>query len=140
MNSVMHFLIHIYKMAHAFVNEPIQISNNYIMSRKDGNYHFILFNKINDRYLSDTQLEFIFKNHLKANSLITIQTLNNEHGTIDNLLPQSRQQLFLDKEMVEQLERSNHPKTELSLLEHDNQNIKLILKHDEVKYVCIKPN
>lgn len=100
----------------------------------------ILFNKINDRYLSDTQLEFIFKNHLKANSLITIQTLNNEHGTIDNLLPQSRQQLFLDKEMVEQLERSNHPKTELSLLEHDNQNIKLILKHDEVKYVCIKPN
>lgn len=48
--------------------------------------------------------------------------------------------LFLDKEMVEQLERSNHPKTELSLLEHDNQDIKLILKHDEVKYVCIKPN
>lgn len=133
-------LIHIYKMAHAFVNEPIQISNNYIMSRKDGNYHFILFNKIYDRYLSDTQLEFIFKNHLKANSLITIQTLNNEHGTIDNLLPQSRQQLFLDKEMVEQLERSNHPKTELSLLEHDNQDIKLILKHDEVKYICIKPN
>ncbi|MEJ7423851.1 AraC family transcriptional regulator Rsp [Staphylococcus warneri] len=133
-------LIHIYKMAHAFVDEPIQISNNYIMSRKDGNYHFILFNKINDRYLSDTHLEFILKNNLKANSLITVQTLNNEHGTIDNLLPQNRQQLFLDKEMIEQLDRSNHPKTELSLLELDNQNIKIILKHDEVKYICIKPN
>lgn len=123
-------LIHIYKMAHAFVDEPIQISNNYIMSRKDGNYHFILFNKINDRYLSDTHLEFILKNNLKANSLITVQTLNNEHGTIDNLLPQNRQQLFLDKEMIEQLDRSNHPKTELSLLELDNQDIKIILKHD----------
>lgn len=133
-------LIHIYKMAHAFVDEPIQISNNYIMSRKDGNYHFILFNKINDRYLSDTHLEFILKNNLKANSLITVQTLNNEHGTIDNLLPQNRQQLFLDKEMIEQLDRSNHPKTELSLLELDNQDIKIILKHDEVKYICIKPN
>lgn len=133
-------LIHIYKMAHAFVDEPIQISNNYIMSRKDGNYHFILFNKINDRYLSDTHLEFILKNNLKANSLITVQTLNNEHSTIDNLLPQNRQQLFLDKEMIEQLDRSNHPKTELSLLELDNQDIKIILKHDEVKYICIKPN
>ena len=39
--------------------------------------------------------------------------------------------------MIEQLDRSNHPKTELSLLELDNQDIKIILKHDEVKYIYI---
>ena len=55
------------------------------MSRKDGNYHFLLFNKINDRYLSDSQQRYVFKNTLSTNSLIIIKTLNHEHGAIQNL-------------------------------------------------------
>lgn len=132
-------LIHIYKMTHPFVNEELQICNNYIMSRKDGNYHFILFNKINDRYLSDSQQKFIFKNTLKSHSLTIVQTLNSEHGTIDNLLPQTKEQLFLDKDIINQLDQCNHPKTELFIQENDNQDVNVVLKHDEVKYVCFKP-
>ena len=54
-------LMHIYKMVASFVDEPLEVGNNYLMSRKGGNYHFLLFNKINDRYLSDSKQKFIFK-------------------------------------------------------------------------------
>lgn len=79
--------MHIYKMVVAFVNEPLEIGNNYLMSRKDGNSHFLLFNKINDRYLSDSNQQYVFQNNLPENSLIIINTLNNEHVSIQNLLP-----------------------------------------------------
>ena len=39
-------LMHLYKMFRTFVNEDIEITNNYVLSRKDNNYHFLLFNKI----------------------------------------------------------------------------------------------
>ena len=53
--------MHIYKMGDSFVDEPLELGNNYLISRKDGNYHILLFNKINDRYLSDSKQKFIFK-------------------------------------------------------------------------------
>lgn len=56
--------MHLYKMFRPFVNEDIEITNNYVLSRKDNNYHFLLFNKINDRYMSDVKQDFIFHNEL----------------------------------------------------------------------------
>ncbi len=32
--------MHLYKMFRPFVNEDIEITNNYVLSRKDNNYHF----------------------------------------------------------------------------------------------------
>ena len=43
--------MHLYQFIAAFIDVPIHIANNYLMSQKDGNYHFILFNKINDKLL-----------------------------------------------------------------------------------------
>ena len=74
-------LMHIYKMGDSFVDEPLELGNNYLISRKDGNYHILLFNKINDRYLSDSKQKFIFKNNLKELTHY-YKTLNNEHGSI----------------------------------------------------------
>lgn len=90
-------LMHIYKMVASFVDEPLEVGNNYLMSRKGGNYHFLLFNKINDRYLSDSKQKFIFKNQLNVNSLIIINTLNNEHGSIQNLLPKVKSYYTLNE-------------------------------------------
>ena len=80
------------------------------MSRKDGNYHFLLFNKINDRYLSDSQQRYVFKNTLSTNSLIIIKTLNHEHGAIHNLLPQTKQQFYIERSILDELDKSNQPK------------------------------
>lgn len=129
-----------YKLIEPFLNEPLEIANNFLMSRKDGNYHFLLFNKINDRYLSDSQQRYVFKNTLSTNSLIIIKTLNHEHGAIQNLLPQTKQQFYIERSILDELDKSNQPKTELAIQHDHHLPFHVTLKHDEVKYICFKPS
>ncbi|WP_437269392.1 AraC family transcriptional regulator Rsp [Staphylococcus aureus] len=133
-------LMHLYKMFRPFVNEDIEITNNYVLSRKDNNYHFLLFNKINDRYLSDVKQDFIFHNELPQDSLMIIKTLNHEHGSIQHLLPISDQLVYIEKEILDELDKTNYPKTELAVQEETGRTFELKLNHDEVKYICFKPS
>ncbi|HCV3517437.1 TPA: AraC family transcriptional regulator Rsp [Staphylococcus aureus] len=133
-------LMHLYKMFRPFVNEDIEITNNYVLSRKDNNYHFLLFNKINDRYMSDVKQDFIFHNELPQDSLMIIKTLNHEHGSIQHLLPTSDQLVYIEKEILDELDKTNSPKTELAVQEETGRTFELKLNHDEVKYICFKPS
>ncbi|WP_303750197.1 AraC family transcriptional regulator Rsp [Staphylococcus aureus] len=133
-------LMHLYKMFRPFVNEDIEITNNYVLSRKDNNYHFLLFNKINDRYTSDVKQDFIFHNELPQDSLMIIKTLNHEHGSIQHLLPISDQLVYIEKEILDELDKTNYPKTELAVQEETGRTFELKLNHDEVKYICFKPS
>lgn len=133
-------LMHLYKMFRPFVNEDIEITNNYVLSRKDINYHFLLFNKINDRYMSDVKQDFIFHNELPQDSLMIIKTLNHEHGSIQHLLPISDQLVYIEKEILDELDKTNYPKTELAVQEETGRTFELKLNHDEVKYICFKPS
>ncbi|HEG7413652.1 AraC family transcriptional regulator Rsp [Staphylococcus aureus] len=133
-------LMHLYKMFRPFVNEDIEITNNYVLSRKDNNYHFLLFNKINDRYMSDVKQDFIFHNGLPQDSLMIIKTLNHEHGSIQHLLPLSDQLVYIEKEILDELDKTNYPKTELAVQEETGRTFELKLNHDEVKYICFKPS
>lgn len=133
-------LMHLYKMIRPFVNEDIEITNNYVLSRKDNNYHFLLFNKINDRYMSDVKQDFIFHNELPQDSLMIIKTLNHEHGSIQHLLPISDQLVYIEKEILDELDKTNYPKTELAVQEETGRTFELKLNHDEVKYICFKPS
>ncbi|HDA6517042.1 TPA: AraC family transcriptional regulator Rsp [Staphylococcus aureus] len=133
-------LMHLYKMFRPFVNEDIEITNNYVLSRKDNNYHFLLFNKINDRYMSDVKQDFIFHNELPQDSLMIIKILNHEHGSIQHLLPISDQLVYIEKEILDELDKTNYPKTELAVQEETGRTFELKLNHDEVKYICFKPS
>ncbi|HDD0228776.1 TPA: AraC family transcriptional regulator Rsp [Staphylococcus aureus] len=133
-------LMHLYKMFRPFVNEDIEITNNYVLSRKDNNYHFLLFNKINDRYMSDVKQDFIFHNELPQDSLMIIKKLNHEHGSIQHLLPISDQLVYIEKEILDELDKTNYPKTELAVQEETGRTFELKLNHDEVKYICFKPS
>ncbi|HDE9857293.1 AraC family transcriptional regulator Rsp [Staphylococcus aureus] len=133
-------LMHLYKMFRPFVNEDIEITNNYVLSRKDNNYHFLLFNKINDRYMSYVKQDFIFHNELPQDSLMIIKTLNHEHGSIQHLLPISDQLVYIEKEILDELDKTNYPKTELAVQEETGRTFELKLNHDEVKYICFKPS
>ncbi|HCT7958816.1 TPA: AraC family transcriptional regulator Rsp [Staphylococcus aureus] len=133
-------LMHLYKMFRPFVNEDIEITNNYVLSRKDNNYHFLLFNKINARYMSDVKQDFIFHNELPQDSLMIIKTLNHEHGSIQHLLPISDQLVYIEKEILDELDKTNYPKTELAVQEETGRTFELKLNHDEVKYICFKPS
>ncbi|HDH6546371.1 TPA: AraC family transcriptional regulator Rsp [Staphylococcus aureus] len=133
-------LMHLYKMFRPFVNEDIEITNNYVLSRKDNNYHFLLFNKINDRYMPDVKQDFIFHNELPQDSLMIIKTLNHEHGSIQHLLPISDQLVYIEKEILDELDKTNYPKTELAVQEETGRTFELKLNHDEVKYICFKPS
>ncbi|HFE4184335.1 TPA: AraC family transcriptional regulator Rsp [Staphylococcus aureus] len=133
-------LMHLYKMFRPFVNEDIEITNNYVLSRKDNNYHFLLFNKINDRYMSDVKQDFIFHNELPQDSWMIIKTLNHEHGSIQHLLPISDQLVYIEKEILDELDKTNYPKTELAVQEETGRTFELKLNHDEVKYICFKPS
>lgn len=116
-------LMHLYKMFRPFVNEDIEITNNYVLSRKDNNYHFLLFNKINDRYMSDVKQDFIFHNELPQDSLMIIKTLNHEHGSIQHLLPISDQLVYIEKEILDELDKTNYPKTELAVQEETGRTL-----------------
>lgn len=131
-------LMHLYQFCAPFVREPILITNNYIMSRKDEDYHFLLFNKINNRYLSDNQQHFSFTNQLNESSLHIIHTLNKDHGVIDNIIPHKKAPLYIEKSILKQLEQTNHPKVELFVQESKHQKVEVTLNYDEVKYVCLK--
>ncbi|HCG2285860.1 TPA: AraC family transcriptional regulator Rsp [Staphylococcus aureus] len=133
-------LMYLYKMFRPFINEDIEITNNYVLSRKDNNYHFLLFNKINDRYMSDVKQDFIFHNELPQDSLMIIKTLNHEHGSIQHLLPISDQLVYIEKEILDELDKTNYPKTELAVQEETGRTFELKLNHDEVKYICFKPS
>ncbi|HBP3406138.1 TPA: AraC family transcriptional regulator Rsp [Staphylococcus aureus] len=133
-------LMHLYKMFRPFVNEDIEITNNYVLSRKDNNYHFLLFNKNNDRYMSDVKQDFIFHNELPQDSLMIIKTLNHEHGSIQHLLPISDQLVYIEKEILDELDKTNYPKTELAVQEETGRTFELKLNHDEVKYIWFKPS
>ncbi|EHJ07278.1 AraC family transcriptional regulator Rsp [Staphylococcus simiae] len=131
-------LVHLYKMMAPFVNEDIEITNNYLLSRKDNNYHFLLFNKIHDRYLSDVQQTFSFYNQLPSDSLMISHTLNHEHGSIEHLLPASKHLVYIEKDILDALDKSNYPKTELAVQEEDNKTFVVKLNQEEVKYICFK--
>ena len=131
-------IMHLYQFIAAFIDVPIHISNNYLMSQKDGNYHFILFNKINDRYLSDSKQHYQILNKLNENSLIIANTLNKEHGTIHQLMSQDNLPVYIEKSIIHQLDRCNQPKTELFIQEETNHPFNITLHHDEVKYIYIK--
>lgn len=131
-------IMHLYQFISAFIDVPIYISNNYLMSQKDGNNHFILFNKINDRYLSDSKQYYQILNELNKNSLIIVNTLNKEHGTIHQLMSQDNLPVYIEKSIIHQLDRCNQPKTELFIQEANNQPFNITLHHDEVKYIYIK--
>lgn len=133
-------IMHLYRFVATFSNESFQIANNYLMCYKDGDYHLILFNKINDRYLSDSQQHYIFENDFKENTLFIVNTLNNEHGSIQHLIPQDKRDVYIEKDIIQQLDQCNHPKTELLIQEKDYAAFQVTLKHDEVKYICIKPS
>lgn len=47
---------------------------------------------------------------------------------------------ILKKDIIQQLDQCNHPKTELLIQEKDYAAFQVTLKHDEVKYICIKPS
>ena len=130
--------MHLYQFIAAFIDVPIHIANNYLMSQKDGNYHFILFNKINDRYLSDSKQHYQILNKLNENSLIIVNTLNKEHGTIHQLMSQDNLPVYIEKSIIHQLDRCNQPKTELFIQEETNHPFNMTLHHDEVKYIYIK--
>ncbi|OHP76977.1 MULTISPECIES: AraC family transcriptional regulator Rsp [unclassified Staphylococcus] len=132
-------IMHLYQFVAAFMNEPIEITNNYMLSRKDGDYHFLIFNKINDRYLSDNKQIFKLNNRLNTQTQFIMQTLNHEHGMIANLLPQDNNPRYIEKHILKHLDRSNYPKTELYIQQIQHETREITLKHDEVKYLCIKP-
>ena len=92
------------------------------------------------RYLSDSQQRYVFKNTLSTNSLIIIKTLNHEHGAIQNLLPQTKQQFYIERSILDELDKSNQPKTELAIQHDHHLPYQITLKHDEVKYICFKPS
>lgn len=133
-------LVHLYKLIAPFVNEQVQITNNYMMSHKDNNYHVLLFNQINDRYLSDVIQQFNFHNRLSKNSLMVIHTLNKEHGSIQHLLPDTDQLIYIEQDILKQLDTCNHPKTELVTQTVSGKTFEIPLNHDEVKYICFKPH
>ena len=70
-------IMHLYRFVSTFSNESFQISNNYLMCYKDGNYHVILFNKITTVIYFDTK-----------------NTLNNEHS-IQHLIPQDKRDVYI---------------------------------------------
>ena len=80
-------IMHLYQFI-AFIDVPIHIANNYLMSQRD---------KINDRYLSDSKQHYQILNKLNENSLIIVNTLNKEHGTIHQLMSQDNLPVYIEK-------------------------------------------
>ncbi|KAE84625.1 hypothetical protein W631_01960, partial [Staphylococcus aureus VET0401R] len=73
-------------------------------------------------------------------SLMIIKTLNHERGSIQHLLPTSDQLVYIEKEILDELDKTNYPKTELAVQEETGRTFELKLNHDEVKYICFKPS
>ncbi len=90
--------------------------------------------------ISDVKQDFIFHNELPQDSLMIIKTLNHEHGSIQHLLPISDQLVYIEKEILDELDKTNYPKTELAVQEETGRTFELKLNHDEVKYICFKPS
>ena len=45
-----------------------------------------------------------------------------------------------EKEILDELDKTNYPKTELAVQEETGRTFELKLNHDEVKYICFKPS
>ena len=78
-----------------------------------------------------------FKNNLKELTHY-YKTLNNEHGSIKIYFLKSKELLYIERNILEELDKCNRPKTELAIQEN-NKPFQMTLKHDEVKYICFKP-
>ncbi|WP_176662593.1 hypothetical protein, partial [Staphylococcus aureus] len=46
----------------------------------------------------------------------------------------------IEKEILDELDKTNYPKTELAVQEETGRTFELKLNHDEVKYICFKPS
>ncbi|MQH99017.1 AraC family transcriptional regulator, partial [Escherichia coli] len=66
--------------------------------------------------------------------------LNHEHVCSQFLLLIIAQIVFIEKEILDELEKKNYPKTELAVQEETGRTFELKLNHDEVKYICFKPS
>ncbi len=55
-------------------------------------------------------------------------------------LPPTLNAMGIDKKLLNYIEQSSYPKSELKQLEYKNQPIAFELHHNEIKYICISRN
>ena len=67
-----------------------------------------------------------------------IQTLNRNHGYIDFSLPPTLNAMGIDKKLLNYIEQSSYPKSELKQLEYKNQPIAFELRHHINQYLYRK--
>ena len=57
-----------------------------------------------------------------------------------NIASNKRSTCLYRKEILDELDKTNYPKTELAVQEETGRTFELKLNHDEVKYICFKPS
>ena len=57
-----------------------------------------------------------------------------------NICFNKRSTCLYRKEILDELDKTNYPKTELAVQEETGRTFELKLNHDEVKYICFKPS
>ena len=133
-------ITHIYQFLKPFVNTTVHFHSNYLIGLQGETIHLLLFNTLNQRRLSTNVQRFKLINPYHSASLRFTQTLNRDHGFIDDALPEQLQHTLIDDEILKHMRLSNTPKSELVSCDFNREEDQIVeLYKDEIKYIRIFP-
>lgn len=134
-------LMYLYQFLKPFINKPLALENNLLAVKDKYCTHLLLFNSTEHTISPQMPKKFTFiYPDITTMLTIFIQTLNRNHGYIDFSLPPTLNAMGIDKKLLNYIEQSSYPKSELKQLEYKNQPIAFELHHNEIKYICISRN
>lgn len=131
-------LMYLYQFLKPFINKPLAWENNLLAVKDKYCTHLLLFNSTEHTISPQISKKFRFVHPgITTNVTIFIQTLNHNHGYIDFALPPTLNSMGIDKKILNYIEQSSYPKSELKQLKCKDQPIVFKLHHNEIKYICI---
>ena len=130
-------LVHILSLLKPFLNLNIVKFKNGIIGKSKYHTHVLLYNQL----FSSTEKSYLVANIMHnfiSDFPVYTRILNQNHGIISHLIPNNLDLSYIDPKILEQINKSNHPLSKLSMhCHHDPLTIRM--NTSEIQYIMF-PN
>lgn len=112
-------VVHIYQLLRQFIGYQVMLTPFGIVSKRDNQYHLLLFGAT--EYNDEQRVSRLVKVYHESQTQTTIFTrlLNQEFGTIENAIPSTMDDVYLNPSIIEALNESNHMSAKIETLKHN---------------------
>ncbi|MCD8920251.1 hypothetical protein K2V69_06025 [Staphylococcus gallinarum] len=131
-------IVYIYSLLAPFIDQYILRLPNGIVCKVNSDFHMLLINK-NNALTNTAPLVMSVTTPYTNEYFVFNRILNPEHGLITNMISAQLNHTFIDPQVLQQINQSNHPLATLTL--HSNKlPLSISLETATIQYMMLSPN